>query len=235
MFRRAIVLFVLMLPILPVLGQEVLLDVRSPLETEKQQWGQNRRHFIHSYVTFDCGIYHGTWIAQQLKMPRAFGFGLQYKIRMTKHFDLGADLEFQRYSLIRHNGFLPGFPMPDSLLQGYNELIIRRQSVPIDLFIRINSGRRGDYISWHLDLGAYMDLGIAQRRIMTIDRGDGIMQTSRDKAEGYFHGINEGIMVRLGYSRYSIAFRYRLSPLLDTTKFSSDIGPYSLEFRLGLF
>lgn len=230
MHRTIFILFAFLLPVM-VMGQEIEMDVTVPDSPPEDRFGPNRLHFVNAFVVGGgtLGI-ASTDLASQITGSSVFGLGAQYKLKLCTHFDLGADFAFERYSLGVSQE--EGKYFPDSIRITSQMLV--KYSVPVSMFLRVNFGRRGDFIAWHVDAGGYSDFGLSDKNVKWEYTEDGSSKKTIQKSPNLIAGSNQGVFVRLGYNRFSIGLRYRLTDLVDPTKFDSDLSPYEFVARIGL-
>ena len=102
-------------------------------------------------------------------------------------------------------------------------------------WLRINMGRRGNFIGNYLDLGGFGGWNF-QKKHKTINTNaeDEKVKVSTSKLK-YVENFSYGFIARVGASRYALSAQYRLSDLFKSSYAMPELPRLIIGFELGLF
>ena len=216
-------------------AQQVLVQANVADDTIKTTLGPNRRYFGHAYVGF--GLMAG---------PAGSGAGLRYglrsseqraggrlKVRFTQVLALTMDLgyAYRRYELAQNNQKT----VPTSALHQSESLGLHQLYSEIGL--RLNAGRRGNAVGSYLDLLAGGGWVAGTSHTTEDDPGPGIGSVeTTERGLAYLQRWTGGVGARLGFDRYSLVGRYRLSPTFQPSDMAwPELPRWVLGVEVGLF
>ena len=192
-------------------AQQVLVQANVADDTVKTTFGPNRRWFGHGYVAL--GLVAGPSAAgAQLRTGLASAearVGGRLKLRLGQSVALCGDLAYAylRYELAQE----AGKRVPASTLHKRESLVLHQ--VAGEAALRLNYGRRGNAVGSYLDLlaGGSWAAGTQHRTEDVPAPGISAVATT-ESGLPYLRRFGGSAGVRLGFDRYALAARYRLSP-----------------------
>ena len=233
--KRGLLLVLLVLCATTAQAQQVLVQANVADDTVKSTFGPNRRYFGHLYVGY--GLLAG---------PAEAGAGLRYglgstelrgggrlKIRFTQALAATVDLGYGylRYDLAQNGQKL--LPTPD--LHRHESLGLHQFYSEIGL--RLNAGRRGNAVGSYLDLLAGGGWAASTHHTTEDDPSPGIgaVETT-EYGLPYLRRWSGGVGARLGFDRYALMARYRLSPAYASGYTAwPELPHWLLGLEIGLF
>ncbi len=193
---------------LPARAQQVLVQANVADDTVKNVFGPNRRYFGHLYLGYalvagpagsGAAVRYGPASAE-------LRLGGRLKRRLSQTLALNLDLAYayQAYGLVQNAQ--KTLPTP---------ALHRRESLSghwlaSELSLRLNVGRRGNYVGRYLDLlaGGGRLLGSAHTTDDDPAPGIGAVQTT-ERGLPYLQPWAADLGARLGWDRYAVLARYR--------------------------
>lgn len=216
-------------------AQQVLVQANVANDTVKTAFGPNRRWFGHGYV--GLGLVAG---------PAATGAALRHgflsaearvggrlKLRVGQSVALCGDIAYSylRYELAQETGKL----VPAPTLHLRENLALHQLAGEIGL--RLNYGRRGNAVGSYLDWLAGGSWAAGTRHTTEDAPTPGIKSVeTTESGLPYLRRFNACAGARLGFDRYALVARCRLSPA-----FASDYAAWPalprwvVGFEVGLF
>jgi hypothetical protein len=192
-------------------AQQVLVQANVADDTIKTTFGPNRRWFGHGYVAL--GLVAGP-AETGARLRHGFAsaearVGGRLKLRLSQSVALCGDLAYTylRYDLAQETSKL----VPAPVLHQRESLVLHQ--VATEVALRFNYGRRGNAVGSYLDLLAGGSWAAATRH-NTEDvpaPGIGSVETT-EYGLPYLRRFGGSAGARLGFDRYALAARYRLSP-----------------------
>ncbi|MGC9470142.1 MAG: hypothetical protein ACP5D1_01230 [Bacteroidales bacterium] len=209
-----ILIIIFLYPVPEAFSQEVLLEKEVELP-QRTDFGRNSLRFSHFYLGYGFPAGPSGFEGADIRYIRSRQLvaGRRYKYKFTEILSGGYDLEYRKTSFDLDQN--PGKIFPNNRLHE-KELLILHQAVA-GLYFRINSGKRGDYMGTFIDLGADA-AWLVEGKHVVFDTGiDPAYEAVRSKTvykklkylNSFFYGAN----ARVGWKRYLLTVRYRLSTL----------------------
>lgn len=213
-------------------SQEVLLEQNVKADTIRPTKGPNLKNFVHGYI--GIGFPVATELAAKYTIPvssLSSYYGVRYKRKFTNTLAIGLDLglNLTAYKLKQNQGK----EIPDTVMNMKEKFQIN--STRGSAFVRLNVGRRGNYIGNFLDLGGYGDWNMVKKHKTTNenDLGERVkVITSRLK---YVQNFSYGFLARIGSNRYALTASYRLSDLFKSSHSMPELPKLIVGFEIGLF
>jgi hypothetical protein len=157
--------------------------------------------------------------------------GLRYKRRITNYLATGLELGINATSYkLKQND---PKTIPDTVINDKEKFQI--SSIMSSGYVRINVGRRGNFIGNYIDLGAYGGWNFQQKHKTTNENSDGEkvrVSTTRLK---YVENFSYGLLARIGVSRYALTAHCRLSDIFESAKAIPELPRLILGVEVGLF
>ncbi len=181
--------------------------------------GPNMRHYTHFYIgtglVMDFDEKTGTridwWRSNQ------FLFGYRYKLKLLSFYALGLDLSFKntRY-YFEGKDDNPLDPMnPLTFNQSRDRHHLHNSGIGLEIYHRINIGRRGNTLGYYLDTGirGQWNIGDVEKIIVKSDAENNYAGHTRIKNRklGYVEPLCYGLTARIGLNKFIIYGFYRLS------------------------
>ena len=216
-------------------AQQVLVQANVADDTVKTKFGPNRRWFGHGYVAL--GLVAG---------PAETGAKLRYglfsaearlggrlKLRLSPTVALCGDLAYAylRYELAQEAGKL----VPAPALHQRESLALHQLAT--ELALRLNYGRRGNVVGSYLDLLAGGSWAAGTRHITEDVPAPGIgAAETTESGLPYLRRFGGSAGVRLGFDRYALVARYRLSPAFASSYAAwPELPRWVVGLEVGLF
>jgi len=216
-------------------AQQVLVQANVADDTVKTAFGPNRRYFGHLYLGYGlvagpagsgAGLRHG------LHSTELRGGGrLKVRLSQALALNLDAGYAYLRYDLAQNDQKTVPTPAQH-----------RRENLGLhqlysEISLRLNAGRRGNSVGSYLDLLAGGTWVAATSHTTEDDPAPGIGSvetTERDLP--YLRRWSGGVGARLGFDRYALAARYRLSPSFSPGFAAApELPRWLLGVEIGLF
>lgn len=222
----------LVLLTIKVFSQDILLQQNVQADSARPTYGPNLKNFVHGYIGLGFPFYTNEEANYtRLISSTDFNFGIRYKRKLTPHFATGFDIGVAStaYKLKQDDAKT----VPDNTLNDKEKIQVN--TLRGSAWLRINVGRRGNFIGNYLDVGGFGGWNF-QKKHKTINTNDDNekvkVSTSRLK---YIENFSYGLLARLGFSRYSITANYRLSDLFKNSYSMPELPKLTVGFEIGLF
>ena len=218
-----------------VQAQQVLVQANVADDTVKTAFGPNRRWFGHGYVAL--GLVAGpaeTGAAVRYGLPSAeVRVGGRLKLRLSQSLALCGDLAYSylRYELAQEAGKL----VPASTLHQRESLALHQLSSEVAL--RLNVGRRGNAVGSYLDLlaGGSWAAGTRHSTDDVPTLGISSVETT-ERGLPYLRRFSGSAGARLGFDRYALVARYRLTPAFASGYAAwPELPRWVIGFEVGVF
>jgi len=193
-------------------AQEVVLEENPLADTVEQTWGMNLQHYIHTYLRWDFMVGPNDPGASYKPGSSAFDFGMRYKYKISGFYSIGGDFDFLSFA----NYYL----QQNSLSEQINDSVGNYKSerliftgFGLEFFNRFNYGRRGNSIGKFIDIGLYGNYSYYVSHYISDDIDDkpyGVIELTQRKLK-YTERLSYGISGRIGFNRWVVDVRYRLS------------------------
>lgn len=223
---------IILLSLNNILAQDVLLE-ENPEEnySSEENFGPNQTHFIHTYINlgFAASNSEGDGANILYGASHEINYGIRYKLRLAEFLALGADIGYN-YSVFymkQEEGKL----IPETELHKKEKFKLQKASASV--FFRINYGKRGNIIGKYFDLGGYGSYSYSVTRQYTdmyqstIPYLDHEYTIFTEKNLNYFEKINYGAIFRIGFDKFSLYGKYRVSNLF-TQDFKTGVSSSEL-------
>ncbi|MBD2768305.1 hypothetical protein IC235_10410 [Hymenobacter sp. BT664] len=216
-------------------AQQVLVQANVADDTVKARFGPNRAYFAHACLGY--GLAAG---------PAGAGAALRYgpasaelrvggrlKARLTNTFALNLDLgyAYQHYGLAQNAHKTVPTPTPH-----------RRESLGLhqlysEFSLRLNTGRRGNVVGQYLDLLAGVGLVTGSSHTTEDEPNPGIKSVeTTEYGLPYLRRWTGSAGARLGFDRYALVGRYRLTSAFGPDYASwPELPRWVLGVELGIF
>jgi hypothetical protein len=213
-------------------SQEILLEQNVKADTVRATRGPNLRHFVHGYVGVGFPIFTNEEVNYtKFGTSSAVELGVRYKRRLTQTFALGLNLgvNLAAFKIKQDEGkFVPDYTRNDKEKFQINSLAGPG-------YVRINVGRRGNYIGNYLDLCAFSGWNFIKKHKTTNENQQGEKVRVLTSKLNYMENFSYGVLARLGTGRYALTASYRLSDIFKSSYSMPELPRLILGFEVGLF
>ncbi|NLF44128.1 MAG: hypothetical protein GX587_15660 [Bacteroidales bacterium] len=210
---------------------ELYRNVESDMAIPKT--GPNRRHFNHLFLTYGFITGNPENIGAKIIHGKSglFSIGDRYKLKFNNTFSMGADLYYQisTYHISQHDGKL----VPDNIIHKKEKL--KFHSLVLDIYQRVNVGRRGNHIGNYFDIGAFGGWNMGLRHITKDVTSDDITIYTERKGMKYREPLTYGVLARIGFNRFAINATYRLSDCFKENAQLPELPRVQIGLELGIF
>jgi hypothetical protein len=239
MKELSLLIFLVIFTLISSSAQSVLIEENvKKYDLDKPTYGPNLRHFTHFYIGYGFIVDkpRGNGIQIQHDWSHTLIVGYRYKLKIFNFLAIGTD--FNYYYMVYYLKQNSSKTVPNSILHDKEKL--KFNNLGAEAWLRINFGRRGNYMGNFMDFGAFYNWGFSAKHFYQ-DRVDDktnpymakvIRVTNRDL--NYVEPFNYGVRARIGFNRFVIAGTYRLSNLF-TQDFRDNVADVELpRFSIGL-
>lgn len=213
-------------------SQDILLQQNVRADTIRPSRGPNLTNFTHFYIGLGFPLNTNETVNYTIPgLSTGLDLGLRYKRRITNYLATGLELGINATS----HKLKQKDPktIPDTVINDKEKFQIG--TLMSSGYVRINVGRRGNYIGNYLDLGAYGGWNF-QKKHKTINKnsdGEKVRQsTTRLK---YVENFSYGVLARIGVNRFAITARYRLSDIFESAYSIPELPRLIVGVEVGLF
>lgn len=212
-------------------SQDVILHEFVTEKKEKPKVGPNCRYFNHFY--FSIGVNAATKNNEAGIKTFSSGcssFGNRSILRINKYMAAGISIElnnskFNILQTVTKN-------VHDSIL--HKKEIFYLNDIGSCAFLRLNfNRRRGIYTGNFVDIGLYGNLNFRKQRFIEDNTDSGTILKIWYKNISYIENLNYGLQFRLGFNRYVLFGKYRLSDIFKPEKDFSQLPAFSAGIEIG--
>lgn len=195
-------------------AQEVLLSENVKGDTVRSNFGPNKTHYLIMYT----GI--GFFVSPSNKgsdvnpySSSDYRIGARYKLKLCSWEAIGFDVYYNTNNFnLKQNDQKT---IPNKTLHDKEKVVTN--NVAVDLFNRINFGKRGNVLGKYLDLGFYFSYYFASKHVYkdTFTSANSAFATRNkvvNRGMKYFSDYNYGPIMRIGNNRYTLYAQYRMTP-----------------------
>jgi hypothetical protein len=216
-------------------AQQVLVQANVADDTVKTTFGPNRRYFGHLYVGYGLlagPAGSGAGLRYGLRSAELRGGGrLKFRLSQALAFNLDAGYAYLRYDLAQNDQKIVPTPAPH-----------RRENLGLhqlysEISLRLNAGRRGNSVGSYLDLLAGGTWAAATSHTTEDDPAPGIGSVeTTEHGLSYLRRWTGGVGARLGFDRYALTARHRLTPAFSPSFANApELPRWLLGVEIGLF
>jgi len=213
-------------------SQEILLKQNVQADSIRPTRGPNLRNYLHGYIGFGFPL-HTNEVLNYTKPGTSidFDFGLRYKRRITNYLAAGLDLGITT-AAFKLKQKSPK-TVPDTVINDKEKIQI--SSLVSSGYVRINVGRRGNYIGNYLDLGAYYGWNFQKKHKTTNENEAGEKVRESTTKLKYVENFSYGLITRIGINRYALFASYRLSDIFISSYEIPELPRLIVGVEVGLF
>lgn len=213
-------------------SQDILLQQNVKADTVRPVWGPNLTNFTYGYI--GLGFPLNTSEPVNYTKPglsSAFNIGMRYKRKLTNYLALGLDLGLSTTAYKIKQEEPKTFP---------NTTVNDKEKIQVSTlassaFIRINVGRRGNYIGNYLDMGGYAGWNFQKKHKTTNKNEAGEKVRESTTQLKYIENFSYGLITRIGIGRFAIIASYRLSDIFKSSYAMPELPRLVVGAEMGLF
>lgn len=212
--------------------QDILLQQNVKADSIRPTYGPNLANFIHGYIGLGFPLHTNKTIDYtKAGASSDFDLGLRYKRKITNYLAVGLEMSLNATSYKLKQS--EPKTIPDTVVNDKEKFQISTLSG--SGYVRINVGRRGNYIGNYLDLGTYAGWNFQKKHKTTNgnEAGEKVrLSTTRLK---YIENFSYGFLARIGVNRYALTAKYRVSDIFDSSYEIPELPRLIVGIELGLF
>jgi len=215
-----------------VFSQDILLQQNVKADSVIPAWGPNLKHFIQGYVGLGFPVYTNEDVAYtKFGTSMAVCPGLRYKHKISQNFAVGLDMGIclAAYKIKQEEGKF----VPDTIINDKEKF--QFNSLAGSAYMRINMGRRGNYLGNYLDLGAYGGWNYIKKHKTTNESPEGEKVKILTTRLNYVENFSYGLLTRIGINRFALTASYRLSNIFKSSYNLPELPRLQIGMELGLF
>ena len=213
-------------------SQDILLKQNVKADTIRPTYGPNLKNYIYGYIGLGFPLFTNEGSNYtKLVTSTDFDFGVRYKRKLTNFLALGIDLGMNSasYKLKQSDSKI----VSDNVINDKEKIQVN--SLVSSAWLRINAGRRGNFIGNYLDLGVYGGWNFQKKHKTTnTNTNNEKVKVSTSKLK-YIENFSYGLIARLGISRYALTVNYRLSDIFKTSYAMPELPRLIVGIDVGLF
>lgn len=229
---RKIFTFIFLSISMGAFSQDILLQQNVKSDSIRPSYGPNLRNYLHGYVGLGFPLFTNETVKYTKPgVSTNFDLGLRYKRRITNYLALGLELGINAtsYKLKQKEPKT----IPDTVVNDKEKFQI--SSLYSSGYVRINMGRRGNYIGNYVDLGAYGGWNFQKKHKTTNENDNGEKVRLSTTRLQYAKNFSYGLLTRIGISRYALTAHYRLSDIFKTSFAMPELPRLIVGIEIGLF
>jgi len=217
-------------------AQKVLFENKVDPDDFYQTYGPNEKNFNHFYFGAGMQILQGeTGAAINYGTTYTKQIGLRYKRKLNNTFAIGYDLSWMKYNFnLKQDAEKL---LPNSVINDREMLVLN--NFCLELYYRINFGKRGNYMGTFIDMGGYGNWAYRNKHVTVNDFDDdpGLLYGRRivtNRRLKYTQPFNYGVRGRIGINRFVIFCEYRLSGLFKEEFNLPEFPKLQIGLQIGL-
>jgi hypothetical protein len=220
-------------------AQKILLEKTIPSADSIPAYGQNYRHFVHSYIGFGfiAGPADDKYSKIKYGSSTSYYIGARYKLKLSGWYALGFDISYN-YRVYRIAQTI-NKTIPNTLKHDKEDL--RINNISLELYQRFNlNKRRGNSLGTYLDIGAVGDLvvrGVNRYTNIYSEPNEYGASTSkvRNYDLNYIAPLNYGVMMRLGINHFALYTQYRMGNMFKSSTTFSEFPRLSIGIQFNVY
>jgi len=229
---RKIVTIIFLSISMGVFSQDILLQQNVKSDSIRPTYGPNLRNYLHGYFGLGFPLFTNETVKYTKPgVSTSLNLGLRYKRRITNYLATGMELGISAtsYKLKQSDPKT----IPDTIVNDKEKFQI--STLMSSAYVRINVGRRGNYIGNYLDLGAYGGWNFQKKHKTTNGNDEGEKVRLSTTQLKYVENFSYGLLARIGVSRYALTAQYRLSDIFKSSYAMPELPRLIVGIEVGLF
>lgn len=222
-------------------AQTVLLEEDVNKDTLSPASGPNMKNYTHSYFRYGFVLGKSTPGAEiKTGNSNEVSFGVRYKRRLANFYALGADFFYNNINYHLKQDSAKIFPTPAL----HKKEKLAYNNFGLELYNRINFGKRGNIIGNYFDFGGYGEWGFIIKHFyrdeLAVAQAGASVREVTNRRLLYTNELNYGAVARIGFNRYSVYGKYRLSDIVkesylnETGFFYPELPRFIVGVEIGL-
>ncbi|MCF8296909.1 MAG: hypothetical protein K9J13_05120 [Saprospiraceae bacterium] len=204
-------------------------DVSSTCKISNR--GPNRQNFYHFYMGYGFILGEADGAGSEINQGSSgsFDMGVRYKLKICNHYAIGYQINYNTDTyVIKQNG---SKTFTDTIQ--HDKERFATQNLGIGVYNRFNFGRRGNYVGNFLDIGAYADWRFSAQHFMKDELPNGNIVRTSVNGLNFMNDGNYGAYAQIGYNRYVLYAKYRLSDMFNNSVQYSELPRLTVGFQIG--
>lgn len=229
---RKIIAITFLLASLSAFSQDILLQQNVKADSIRPTFGPNLRNYFHGYIGLGFPVYTNEPVNYtKAGVSSNFDLGLRYKRRITNYLAMGLEMGINTtgYKLKQTDPKT----IPDTIINDKEKFQI--STLMSSGYLRINMGRRGNYIGNYLDLGAYGGWNFQKKHKTINENAEGEKVRLSTTQLKYIENFSYGFLARVGINRYALTARYRVSDIFKSSYAIPELPRLIVGVEVGLF
>lgn len=224
--KKFILLLFLIFPSF-IQAQTILLEEDVAGDTIPEKIGPNLKHYTHTYINYGF-ILGNSALEMATGKSYEFSSGIRYKYKLSEAYAIGLNFSYnnQTYRLV-----------PINIVTNYDKEKISLNNLELELYNRINFGKRGNIIGKYIDIGAFTSYAISTKHYYRTTSSNFPDSPSKYRETiyknlTYVNAFNYGVSARLGWEWIAIYGKYRLSN--SSTEDFPELPKYTVGIELSI-
>lgn len=194
----------------------MLLEQDVNADTVLPSSGPNMKNYTHSYFRYGFVAGSSDSAGADIKpgYSSEFAFGVRYKRRISNFYSLGFDVFYNTINYHLKQDSSKIFPNP--VLHKKEKLAYN--NFGLELYNRINVGKRGNILGNFVDIGGYGEWGSLIKHFyrdeLAVAQTGASVREVTNKRLLYTSNLNYGAVARFGINRYVLYGKYRFSDII---------------------
>ena len=224
------IIFIVMLPLIPGQGQEVLISEKPNYDKQVNKWGPNRLNHLHYILDIGHHLSFGDeFIPSSIIGSYSFASRVQYKRKLSPNFAIVVNTGIEQHRL----KFIPNTVSPISGELSHEKEWLLLHWSSSEAFLRINiDGKRGDYLGKYCDLGLFYNQILGSRHVFIDNAFEEAQTFKRSKTimKGLHYITKQawGFAVRIAFDTVAVHYQYQLSPSVLSEDITKDYTVHQL-------
>lgn len=196
--------------------------------------GPNKAKYTHAFLSYGFIIGESVGDSSSIKYGNSstFSVGFRSKYRLTKFYELGYEIAYLRTRYLPVQDSLKN--LPDGEL--HDKEMLANNALEVLVFNRFKLKNKDHSAGIFIDIGAYGNWNY--RNVHYTKNEDAIPGAGRTVVKNYFlEYMNDyayGLTARIGFNRFALDFRYRLSDVFDSKAKYGELPNMVIALQLGL-
>ena len=218
----------------------VLLTYDAEDDSTFTEYGQNEKKFWHAFTGYGLvvGEADGPGADLEIYGSSQFIFGVRHKRKLNNLLAVGYEFGWSHRAYRLKQDSSKVFVTPT--LHDQEKVVY--DGAFLGAYLRINFGKRGNFIGNYLDLGAYAE-GHAWTKHVTFDKHDVATAGGASNSKVVNRGLvwaepyRYGVIARVGFNKLTFYGDYRLSDLIksDNANLYPELSRITVGIQLGMF
>jgi len=196
--------------------------------------GPNSKKFGHIYLAFTNYVpFNNQGINVKSFGSMQYEFGRRYKRKLNNTFSVGYNLSFSTYDFNIKQDTAKEFPVSEK----FDKEKIRLNALNLELYQRINFGKRGNYMGIFMDVGVRGEWNVFNKYITwdnQVPQAFGRTVKVVYIQPEFISRFSYSLVFRVGFNNVILQCSYSLADIIDQGKYTEDIEGFWIGLQVGL-